>query len=436
MVQQTTELTQKQKTQTAFFFREIYDAALKGGGAILDDADFRCQTIRRSVNGMIAQARRNIQNTGISFVSANIYKPQKNGYFRRTDEFLWRFNHIVIDVDFKGAFAHDYNTLEEQLEQSVRWHAESYGIPLPTHIVFTGSGGCHLYYVFESLPNGADRRMAQGIQAAKMKLAARWVECEKNFDTYLEFEVDAKATDTSRVFRVPGSTHEETGRLCRMIKTGIPIYQYKALCAALEERPWNGAYAITNAKRDIDRFRNGFIEKPVPYAYTGMTSQCLGIKRFHEMFSLARSGWGFWQCREKAAHLTWIWGCDAGFSTSECEEKLRQLNSLFYAPLSERELLKTAKGSGKSYRYKNESIRDALGLDGSEGFFVGRRSREFKDREGKAKRHKKLIAALVLLGKKISDIARELRLSISIVKRRRAEMKKSEGFTFWAAAQF
>ena len=37
--------------------------------------------------------------------------------------------------------------------------------------------------------------------------------------------------------------------------------------------------------------------------------------------------------------------------------------------------------------------------------------------------------------KKITEIAHELRLSISIVKRRRSEMKKTEGFLFWAAAE-
>lgn len=439
MIQQAAALTQEQKAQTAFFFREIYNTALKGGGAILDDANFRCQTIRRSVSGMIAQARRNIQDTGVAFASANIFKPNRNGYYRRTDAFLWRFNHITIDIDYQGGFSHNYSYLEEQLEQSIKWHAESYGIPLPTHIVFSGTGGCHLYYLFESLPNGAGRQMAQGIQATKMKLIARWTEAEKHFDTYGPgFRVDTKATDSSRVFRVPGSIHEDTGRLCRMTKTGIFAYKYKALCAALEEHPWNGAYAIINANRDIERCRNGFNTKqniPAPFIGSGMTAQCLGVKRMHSILALARDGWGFWNCREKAAHLMWIWCRDAGLPILECEKNLRQLNTHFHAPLSERELLRTARGNDKSYHYTNKSIRDVLGLDGSEGYFNGSRTREFKDRAGKAKRHKKMIAALVVLGKKISEIASELQLSISLVKRRRSEIKRMEGFLFWAGAQ-
>lgn len=61
---------------------------------------------------------------------------------------------------------------------------------------------------------------------------------------------------------------------------------------------------------------------------------------------------------------------------------------------------------------------------------------EFKDRAGKTRLHKKLIAALVLAGKKIREIAQELRLSVSLVKRRRTEMNKAEGFGSWAAVSF
>lgn len=50
---------------------------------------------------------------------------------------------------------------------------------MPNHIVFTGSGGCHLYYLFDDLPNGQDGRMEKGVQATKMQLMARWVPIEK-----------------------------------------------------------------------------------------------------------------------------------------------------------------------------------------------------------------------------------------------------------------
>ena len=434
----TGRLLKQQKKEIRSFFEKVYGSPMKSGGVIMDDAHFEQRYLARSTASMIRQAENFIRDTRVSFVSLNIFKANANGYYRRTEQYLWRFNHIVIDIDYMGDFAFDYDVLEEELERKIRWFSASNGIPLPNAIVFTGSGGCHLYYLFEDLPNGKRKRMAQGIQTVKMKLAAHWVETEKYLDSIgAGYQVDLTATDASRMLRVPGSIHEQTGRMCRMKMLGVPRYCYKDLCALLDERKWNGAYAIMNAYRDIEHSRNGYggTHRKLFKRNAGdnMTAHCLGIKRLNELFALARQGWGFIGCREKTAHLAWIWSRDAGLSRQETEYRLRELNRLFYAPLSERELLYTARGSGKQYKYTNERIRTELGLDGTEGFFTGRRSREGKNRAKITTIHKKKIATLVLAGKKIVEIARELGLSISLIKRRRTEMKKSEGFTFWAA---
>ena len=173
----------------------------------------------------------------------------------------------------------------------------------------------------------------------------------------------------------------------------------------LEDKPWNGDYAIQNANRDIERSRNGFgMKKPVkvPFSNKYLTEQCLADKRMDDMFRLARQGHGFYNCREFSAFLTWILVRQAGLSEQMCEAKLRELNGYFHAPLSDRELLRTARGRDKNYWYRNETIRDRLGLSLVDGFFVSRRAREFKNCAGKTRRHKKLIAGLVLLGKKDS----------------------------------
>lgn len=427
----------QQRKEIRSFFKAIYGSSMKGGGVIMDDAHFGQRCLARSTTGMIRQAEKCIQDTRTSFVSLNIFKPNANGYYRRTEQYLWRFNHIVIDIDYLGDFAFDYTVLEDELERKIRWFSISYGIPLPNSIVFTGSGGCHLYYLFEDLPNGKEKRMTYGIQAVKTKLAARWVETENYLDSIgAGYQVDLTALDASRMLRVPGSIHERTGRMCRMKMLGVPRYNYKALCKMLDEKKWNGTYALMNAYRDIEHSRHGYggtLRKLFRYAGGDMTAHCLGVKRLNELFALAHQGWGFIGCREKAAHLAWIWSRDAGLSQRETEHRLRELNRLFYAPLSERELLYTARGSGKQYKYTNERIRMELGLDGTEGFFSGRRSRKGKNRTKTTVIHKKKIAALVLAGKKIVEIARELGLSISLIKRRRTEMKKAEGFSFWAA---
>lgn len=104
-------------------------------------------------------------------------------------------------------------------------------------------------------------------------------------------------------------------------------------------------------------------------------------------------------------HSTWVWGRDAELSEHEIRDRLLELNACVYRPISEKELFYTAKGNGKSYQYTNIRIRLALGLDDSEGYFTDRRSREYKDRAGKTRRHKKWIAALVLARKKIYEVA-------------------------------
>lgn len=67
--------------------------------------------------------------------------------------------------------------------------------------------------------------------------------------------------DSSRVFRVPGSLHEDTGRICRMKPLRPTRYVYKELCRSLMEKPWKGEYAIKSAYRDIKRARNEYVPK-------------------------------------------------------------------------------------------------------------------------------------------------------------------------------
>lgn len=76
------------------------------------------------------------------------------GHCRRREKYLWRFHHIVIDIDFQQDFSPDYEAVEQELEQQIRWYGTYGEAPMPNAIVFTGSGDCHLYYIFEDLPNG------------------------------------------------------------------------------------------------------------------------------------------------------------------------------------------------------------------------------------------------------------------------------------------
>ena len=200
------------------------------------------------------------------------------------------------------------------------------------------------------------------------------------------------------------------------------------------DKPWRGEFAIPNVYRDIERARNGYGPKPYEADKVTMSKKSLGRKRMKELMGPAQSGWRFEHCRELAAHFAWIWGKDAGGEEEEIWERLLELNRYFHKSLCKQELFRTAKVNGKSYKHTNERIRFDLGLDGSGGDFSGRPSRKYKDRAGKTRLHKKLIATLILAGKRIWKITQELRLSISLIKSRRTEMNKAKGFTFRADA--
>lgn len=303
--------TREQIEQVSAFIREVYDFNFKGGRVFMNAAGFAYQCLACSAKDQERQAFRLIRKTGAAYASLNVYKPHV-GHCRRTSEHLWRFNHIVIDIDFKGAYVPDHSALEAELEQHILWHSTYGDIPVPSCIIFTGSGGCHLYYLFEDLPNGKEGRMEQGIQATKMQLIAQWVSIEKALqEEGLEFQVDTAAVVSSRVFRVPGSLHENTGWMCRMKSLRPARYVYKELCRSLMEKPWKGEYAIKSAYRDIERARNGYGPKSYGADKFIMTKKSLARKRIKELMGLAQSGWRFERCRELAAHFAWIWGQDA-----------------------------------------------------------------------------------------------------------------------------
>ena len=326
-------ITREQKKQVNRFLQQIYGFPFKAGGAYLCGAGFEKQGLYTSVYTLQKQALRRIQHSGAAYISLNIFKPRQ-GHCRRAEKHLWRFNHIVIDIDSR-IFLWDYEAVEQELERQIRWYGTYGDAPMPNAIVFTGSGGCHLYYIFEDLPNGKGGRMAEGIQAVKMQLLARWVQIEKTLqDEGLYFHVDTQAIDASRVFRIPGSIHPDTGRMCWMKPLQSTPYGYKEFCRCLSDVPWKGDYAVANARRDIERARFGYGRKDwrsEPYA---MTKQFLGAKRLRELLRLAHTGWGFQDCRELAAHFAWIWGRDAELSEDEIRDKLRELNACFYQPFS------------------------------------------------------------------------------------------------------
>ena len=91
-------ITREQKKQVNRFLQQIYGFPFKAGGAYLCGAGFEKQGLYTSVYTLQKQALRRIQHSGAAYISLNIFKPRQ-GHCRRAEKHLWRFNHIVIDID-------------------------------------------------------------------------------------------------------------------------------------------------------------------------------------------------------------------------------------------------------------------------------------------------------------------------------------------------
>lgn len=119
---------------------------------------------------------------------------------------------------------------------ALRDFAQTTGL-VPTHIVSTGSGGIHAYYLFDPIiPIAPWRTLAK-------RLVQRAGE--------LQFKIDAQCTtDAARIMRAPGSVHQDTGHpvtAWRWRRQNYTLEEFARLAgveaAAYSEKPPAGAAA-------------------------------------------------------------------------------------------------------------------------------------------------------------------------------------------------
>lgn len=363
------------------------------------------------------------------FTTLNRYKKISNQKNLRHKDNLWAMDCIMIDIDGGKKLC----GTEKQAIDVLKWAWEHQKIPQPNLVSITGCGGIHLYYTFEWLP----RSMYQSIQALKWSLVELIVPYEKDMpfreDTY--YQVDTKILDGQRMDRVPGSINPKTGNRCICFATGRKRYQYKELLNYFcDDERWSGKVRIQQARRYIEKERNGSgIKKPNHKVYHKNSSysvQALARQRIRKLFLLAENGKKFNQCREMACFCLRVWCRQAGYTAQKETELLEKINSYFYEPLSETELIYNTK-SKKDYSFTNQYLAIVLHFTDEETKIFFSRFRP-GNRKQKTIEHKVQIAKLVIKGYTIKEIATKLGISESIVKRRRSEIKKGKGFSYWA----
>ena len=401
------------KKQLTAYFNENFSDLKHGGCVLVYHANCSTFTPCYSTKQATNIAAKYIQSSGCAFASVNEFKKLSGGKQYRIPSNLWGLSHIVIDIDAKkkGFQSVGLNEFVAFLKMD--------GVPDPTGIVSTGSGGYHLYWGFERLPAS----MAKSVQALKMKLCDILIHLE---DTY-EMEglkVDLACTDVSRIVRLPGSFHMCNDEQAEYVRLRRP-YRFKTLANSVLPRRWNYDFLMANIARSIRNFRAPKIAEPKPtHPLSRKTPEALAEYRLGELMRLANDGYQFHGCRERACFLVRNNAAVLGWDEEKTMAFLRNLNeNCFYAALPERELVSCSKAR-KHYKMTNETILTYLNLDGSTEYFSSARKK--KGRKEKSEKILSLIESLVRVGESIRQIASKLGLSISLVKRRRAQLSRRD----------
>lgn len=142
---------------------------------------------------------------------------------------------------------------------------------VPTHLVLTGSGGVHIYYLFDRI-----------IQIEPWRgLAQRLV----TLGAGAGFKIDAQCTtDAARIMRAPGSLHQDTGRLVQALRWRVENY-------TLEE-------FAELAGVEVSAYSN----KPPAGAAADADINAEAIGTTHFQFSYVKAAEGCGAMRQAAAH--------------------------------------------------------------------------------------------------------------------------------------
>lgn len=381
------------------------------------------------------------------FVTLNSYKKDDSyaRYCKRDDKHLWGIDTIMIDIDAPTQLL----GVEDELIDILQWAWQLDKIPMPNLYSYTGSGGVHLYYCIERLP----KSMRQSINALKWAIAEKIIEFEEEFpmrDGYT-YHVDTKIFDSQRLDRVPGSIHETTGVMCRCFETGKERYKYKELLSHFDEERWRADYKIENARKYISKKRGVKLQEEVkdkktkiiedhptthqpsqPLIHDALTKDDIRLtqKRVKGLFILAKNGCEFKNCREISCFILRNWLMQLNYSKAKADKVLADFNALLKEPLSEKELMQNTR-SKKLYKFSNAYLKETLNLTDEEMVVFYKRYRP-GDRKERTLIDKVNIAKLLLQGFTSEQICEKLSISLSLLKRRRTEMKKAEGLQYWA----
>lgn len=412
------------KEQVKLYFNTLHEKDQKGGHYVFSPQDKYGDVQHGAVGTSINKITNMLYNDSNSsvFVTLNSYNKVSDKNLRNRSN-LWGLDCIMIDIDGKKELCGK----EQELYDSLSWFWKTKNlIPEPNLWSCTGGGGIHLYYCFERLP----RQMENSIKTLKKLFNQKIDEIQKSYDCFpyvynsngefITYKVDTKVTDSQRYDRIPGSINKKTGRRCVCFRNNIPRYKYSDLFEYFECDSLPKRNAIKKKKTN----------KTYNKTFSNEVLIRLAKKRIKALFELQKNGHSFINCREYAVFIMANSMRQLNFTTNVIEKTLNTFNQKFYEPLRQSEIEANVKQE-KVYAISNNDVISWLNLDEQEKELFLSKKRP-GNRKKKTFKNKVNIAKLVIEGFSISEIAKKLSISISIVKHMRVAIKKSGGFSFWS----
>ncbi|HAS8308063.1 TPA: hypothetical protein I7705_18995 [Vibrio vulnificus] len=173
------------------------------------------------------QAEGYVAKTGVRTCSLDLFVSPNQFFDWRNTKQLAQLHANWIDIDTLG---HDVISSDQQeiLFTEILQILGERNLPVPTCYVASGSGGMHLYWIYEGVPAYKWRvrvwREISLVLARTLKQAR-----PSNANWIVDF---AASRDPARVLRLPGTFHGKSGRIVRSF-VGGPTYDFEELAELL-----------------------------------------------------------------------------------------------------------------------------------------------------------------------------------------------------------
>jgi len=281
------------------YINHLYDNTTDGYVQVLQLKEGQAIIIKNTQSNGVFKLE--VENKEDLFISPNTFYIPK-----RATKNIRQFRALYIDIDLKQGL-----TVNDVL-QEVYYQVVFEKIPEPSMIVNSGRG-IHLYWRIENAPYAA---------------IDTWQQLEDYlFEQLKHIGADARATDASRVLRIPGTINSRVGKKCEIIKVNDDL-QYSMYDLREKYLNWGKKKKQTKkVKTTSSNVVNLF------NSYTLHMARLQDIEKLLEMRKYDVKGY-----RNMFIHLYAYWAGIYIRDEEQLKEEVYKLNEKFKEPLKKSEV--------------------------------------------------------------------------------------------------